>query len=444
MSAGVYTLSVDTSGSYFSPSTSVQVTVTTTGGTPSYSASMSDSGQSITAGGSAFFYLTASSVNGFTGSVSLQQASMSISGATSSWSPSTISITPSSPGVSTLTVYTSTSTPAGTYWITEYMPNGLSPQVSLTVTSGSGGGGKAPKAVTGSASASTNSATLYGTVNPNGSDTHYYFEYGTSNTLSSYTSTGTQDLGSGTSAQGINANTGSLSAGTQYYFRVVAYNSYGTTPGSILSFSTTSAQTPPIAHFTMTGQGQTFSDGGTLPLSITTGGSVPASFTSTSSGSVPIASYVWKVNGTQYCGSVSPCNLTFTGAGNYTVALTVTDQNNNTSAPATGTVVVTVSNPRPTVTGVNPSTISSAQYVTLSGTGFTPNSWHLFSADGGKTYYWPDTNPTYVNQNTLSIYVNHNLAPQTLWIFVCPQNYSGNTIANLPNCSAGHATLNIK
>jgi hypothetical protein len=122
----------------------------------------------------------------------------------------------------------------------------------------------------------------------------------------------------------------------------------------------------------------------------------------------------------------------------------VTDQNNNTSAPATGTVVVTVSNPRPTVTGVNPSTISSAQYVTLSGTGFTPNSWHLFSADGGKTYYWPDTNPTYVNQNTLSIYVNHNLAPQTLWIFVCPQNYSGNTIANLPNCSAGHATLNIK
>jgi hypothetical protein len=349
VSAGVYTLSINTSGSYFSPSASVQVTVTTTGGTPSYSASMSGSGQSITAGGSAFFYLAASSVNGFTGSVSLPQASMSISGAGSSWSPSSISITPSAQGLSTLTVNTSTNTPAGVYSIVEYMPNGQSPSVSLTITSSSSGG-QPPTATTGSASASTNGATLYGTVNPNGSDTHFYFAYGTSSSnLNSQT--GTQDLGAGTSAQGINASTGSLSAGTQYYFRLVAYNSYGTVMGSIMPFSTTSALTPPTAHFTMSSPGvSSVNDGGTLNVTAPSGGSVSLTLTSTSTpGSAPITTYIWTLNGTQQCGNSQSCidNILAGAAGGYvTVTLTVTDSNGKQSSPATGTVFVSV----PTVT----------------------------------------------------------------------------------------------
>jgi hypothetical protein len=92
-------------------------------------------------------------------------------------------------------------------------------------------------------SATTNSATskqplqatLNGTVNPNGFDTHYYFQYGTSTSYGS--ATGEGDAGSGTSGVG-KSNTVTLSPGTTYHYRIVASNAGGTTDGSDELFTT--------------------------------------------------------------------------------------------------------------------------------------------------------------------------------------------------------------
>jgi len=106
-----------------------------------------------------------------------------------------------------------------------------------------------PTATTGTATAITaNSATLAGTVNPNGADTRVWFLYGASSTLSGASQTNSQDLGSGTTATAASANLTSLNAGTQYYFQVVAQNSTGATNGTINTFTTAS-----VSGFTISG-----------------------------------------------------------------------------------------------------------------------------------------------------------------------------------------------
>ncbi|MFH1230469.1 MAG: hypothetical protein V1709_03125 [Planctomycetota bacterium] len=85
---------------------------------------------------------------------------------------------------------------------------------------------------------SSNSATLNGTVNPNGLDvTSCYFDYGTSVSYRSQQSVASLP-GSGTSPIPVTANVSSLSAGTLYNFRVVGTNSAGTTYGANQTFTT--------------------------------------------------------------------------------------------------------------------------------------------------------------------------------------------------------------
>jgi FG-GAP-like repeat/Glycosyl hydrolases family 16 len=72
-------------------------------------------------------------------------------------------------------------------------------------------------------------ATLNGTVNPNGFDTHDYFQYGTSTSYGS--TTGEVDAGSGTSAVGASATITGLEPNTTYHYRTVATNAGGTTYG---------------------------------------------------------------------------------------------------------------------------------------------------------------------------------------------------------------------
>jgi len=88
-------------------------------------------------------------------------------------------------------------------------------------------------------------ATLNATVNPNGADTHVWFLYGTSSTLSGATQTASVDIGSGATATAVTAPITGLSSSTNYYFQVVAQNSTGTSSGAILSF--TSAPPAPTA-----------------------------------------------------------------------------------------------------------------------------------------------------------------------------------------------------
>ena len=98
----------------------------------------------------------------------------------------------------------------------------------------------APTATTQAATAITSTgATLNASVNPQGSATTVSFVYGTSSTLSSGTKTTSgQSIGSGSAAVPVTAALTGLTAGTIYYYEVVATNARGTTDGSILSFST--------------------------------------------------------------------------------------------------------------------------------------------------------------------------------------------------------------
>ena len=95
-----------------------------------------------------------------------------------------------------------------------------------------------PLVSTGTATEVTSSsATLHGIVNANSSSTTIYFEYGTT---TSYGSTISATPGSATGNQNVSvaASINNLSANTTYNFRLVAYNQYGYTYGSNMTFTT--------------------------------------------------------------------------------------------------------------------------------------------------------------------------------------------------------------
>jgi len=104
-----------------------------------------------------------------------------------------------------------------------------------------------PTATTGPASSTSNSATLNATVNPNGSATMVYFQWGTYDNRNN--STPLQSIGSGTSNVNVSANLSGLLPNTTYYYRIVASNSAGTTYGSWMSFRTALTTTPTVTYF---------------------------------------------------------------------------------------------------------------------------------------------------------------------------------------------------
>ncbi|MEK7612212.1 MAG: hypothetical protein AAB407_02635 [Patescibacteria group bacterium] len=108
-------------------------------------------------------------------------------------------------------------------------------------TQGGGQSGSAPNITTLSAySIEQTSATLQGSANPNGNSTNAWFEYGTSQSLGN--TVGNQNVGSGNGSVNYSFSIQNLSPNTTYYFRAVGSNSYGTTQGSILSFTTQANQ----------------------------------------------------------------------------------------------------------------------------------------------------------------------------------------------------------
>jgi hypothetical protein len=99
----------------------------------------------------------------------------------------------------------------------------------------------APAVATGAATnVAQSSATLAGTVNPNGTDTSYYFQYGATTSYGS--STTSTDAGPGTIDVAVTANLTGLASSTTYHYRLVAVSTAGTTDGADETFTTT---TPP-------------------------------------------------------------------------------------------------------------------------------------------------------------------------------------------------------
>jgi hypothetical protein len=89
----------------------------------------------------------------------------------------------------------------------------------------------------------TPNATLNGTVNPEGTATTYYFQYGTTENWNE-SATAHVELGSGTTTLTESVPVSGLKAGTTYYFRIVATSAVGTSTGGPQAFTT---QPPPTA-----------------------------------------------------------------------------------------------------------------------------------------------------------------------------------------------------
>ncbi len=90
------------------------------------------------------------------------------------------------------------------------------------------------------------SAVLTGTVNPQGSSTTYYFEYGLTSTYSATTKP--TSAGHGIKTVGARASIAGLTPGTRYHYRLVATSKFGTSTGADRAFTTTGH--PPAAAVT--------------------------------------------------------------------------------------------------------------------------------------------------------------------------------------------------
>jgi hypothetical protein len=96
----------------------------------------------------------------------------------------------------------------------------------------------APKATTGGArEIGYASAVLSGSVNPNGANTSYYFQYGPTKAYGSQTSIA--DAGSATSASTVRLGIAGLQPITVYHYRLVAVNASGVDTGADNAFKTT-------------------------------------------------------------------------------------------------------------------------------------------------------------------------------------------------------------
>jgi uncharacterized repeat protein (TIGR03803 family) len=145
-----------------------------------------------------------------------------------------------------------------------------------TVSGGPGGGGTiyrirlGPTPLTQSANGvATTSATLHGTLNPNGTTSTASFEWGTSSNLTTNSLASAGTTSAGTAPEAVSANLTGLIPNTTYYFRVRGENSENAVPqlGHILSFTTLPANAPTFAGpvnggGTVAGQGYTGSVAG--------------------------------------------------------------------------------------------------------------------------------------------------------------------------------------
>ena len=228
-------------------------------------------------------------------------------------------------GVATISVQAG-SLPAGTDSLTAaYAPDhasvlryaGGSGTASITVTAAVAA--TAPAASTGAASSITySSASVAGTVSPNGAGTEVWFVYSDSSTLAGASQTASQDIGSGSAPVQVSANLTGLDDSLTIYYRVVAQNSAGTTNGAINSFST-----PPAPYFSIQAG---------APLSVQ-----PGAVTGNTS-TVTVAPWNWFTGTVSLSCAIAPATETDPPACSVPASVTITGSSSQT---ATITVMTT-------------------------------------------------------------------------------------------------------
>jgi phosphodiesterase/alkaline phosphatase D-like protein len=98
--------------------------------------------------------------------------------------------------------------------------------------------GASPTVSTGAAtSIKDSSAVLTGSVNPQGSSTTYFFQYGLTSTYSATTKP--HPAGAGTKAIEASSSVTGLIPGTEYHYRLVATSKFGTSTGADRTFTAT-------------------------------------------------------------------------------------------------------------------------------------------------------------------------------------------------------------
>jgi lysophospholipase L1-like esterase len=116
--------------------------------------------------------------------------------------------------------------------------------IAAACSGGPESGCTAPAVSTGAATSITSkSATMNGTVNPQGCETTYVFEYGPSS--GGYPDSIESFAGKGTSPKSVSATTLPLQPSTSYHFRLSATNEGGTTKGGSTPFTTPAACSKP-------------------------------------------------------------------------------------------------------------------------------------------------------------------------------------------------------
>jgi hypothetical protein len=124
-------------------------------------------------------------------------------------------------------------------------PTGIGSISGDVATGGPGVGGPTQASGTSYAQAvSMNEATMLGGIYPNGNDTVYQWQYGT--TTSYGLQTPITDVGSGPAPVSVTDNLTGLAPSTTYHYRLVAQNSAGTSYGYDFTFTTPATLTAPV------------------------------------------------------------------------------------------------------------------------------------------------------------------------------------------------------
>jgi sugar lactone lactonase YvrE len=179
---------------------------------------------------------------------------------------------------------------------------------------------KAPKAITEApANIKGTAAKLNGTVNPEGSETNYWFEYGETESYGTKIPVSPESVGAGTSNVAVAQSVTGLTLEKTYHYRLVAENTVGTSKGEDKSFET---KIPSVGtQLAEMGVTEIFDESSTSlerfsanwsTLGWTSGTTPKGSDTTTGWG--PVSAYP-TLNGTYYNSSVSDA-----GAGLGTVA----------------------------------------------------------------------------------------------------------------------------
>ena len=210
------------------------------------------------------------------------------------------------------------------------------------------------------------SATLNGSVNPGGSDTTYYFEYGATTSYGLQTST--NDSGSGMSAVQVSSNIAGLSPDASYHFQLVATNADGTSYGGDGSFT----ESPCISYPCATSPDASW--GGAVPQDAIDGNSStwwqPVAATTTPTLEIDLGSptTVSAVSTDWYSTQYAPSSYeiqTSTDGVNWTTQLTVTGNTDVSRTDVFPDGSVTATYLQLVVTNFTPPGSNPAAYVAL-------------------------------------------------------------------------------